>query len=409
MKRPRRRWWILALILIVIAAGATAAVLLLTGGKAAAVQYLTSTVTKGTITKSVQADFTLAASRSTRTLTVAQASSSSTSSTTSGTSGVVTNFAFPAGKAPHTLQRLLTVSGSRLYAFVSPSPLFEDLSTSLSSGKQVANVKALQRALEAAGYYSGAVDGTFGSSTAVALEDWQSAQNLTVSGTLDISKFVWVPRGSVISDWQVNLGSAVSGATPLATAYFPRQLEAQALVGQADISSLKKGQAAQLTVDGHTKAIAGKITSISQQPSSSASGTGASTVQYTITLRLRSVPSYAKVGMTGSLDVTIAQRKNVLVVPTRAITGSSTTSYVRVLMNGQVALRQVQTGMATASSTEIAGGLAVGETVITGTLSTGTSASSGGSLFGAPCGGFPGGGTFRRSISGGSTSAGGTP
>jgi hypothetical protein len=345
----------------------------------------------------------------------ASSSTASSSSTTSGTSGVVTHIAFAAGKAPRSLQPLLTVSGTTLYAFVSPSPLYKNLSTSLSSGTQVANVKALQRALAAGGYYSGQIDGDFDSSTAVALEGWQDAKGLSVTGTLDISKLIWVPKGAIISDWQVSLGSTVSGGTALASIDFP-QLEAQALVGQADISSLKAGQKAQMTVDGHSDTIVGTIVSISEQPSSSSSTTGSSsTVQYTVTLKMKSVPSYARNGMTGSLEVTIKQRKNVLVVPTSAITGSSSTSFVRILMSGQPVVRQVETGMATASSTEITSGLAVGETVITGTVtaSAGTNASSGGSILsgGGAGGSFPGGGAFpgggtRRNSTGAGASSG---
>jgi peptidoglycan hydrolase-like protein with peptidoglycan-binding domain len=285
-----------------------------------------------------------------------------------------------------------------LYAFVSSSPLYENLSTSLSSGEQAANVAALQRALKAKGYYTGSITGQFDYYTEVALEEWQGAQGLSETGTLDTSEFLWVPKGAVISDWQVGIGSAVGSGTVLATLYYPGQLEAQAQVGQADISLLKTGQAVQLTIDGHSGTIDGTISSISQQPSSSSSAAGASssTVDYTVMVKLKSVPSYAKEGMTGSLAVTIEQHSNVLVVPTSAITGDSSTSYVRVLMNGQPVLRQVQTGMATASLTEITAGLAEGETVITGTISSSTgTTSSGGSLLNGG-GAFPEGGYFRR-------------
>jgi peptidoglycan hydrolase-like protein with peptidoglycan-binding domain len=277
----------------------------------------------------------------------------------------------------------------------------------------VANVKALQTALKAKGYFTDGVDGVFDSSTMTALEDWQDAQNMSATGIVDTSLFLWLPKGAVISDWQVSLGSSVGSGTALATLYYPRQLEAQAQVGQADITSLKVGQKAQLTVDGHTGAVTGTITSISQQPASSSSATGgsSSTVEYTVTLKLKSIPSYAREGMTGSLEVIIAQRQNVVIVPTSAVTGSSATSLVRVLMNGQPAIRQVQTGMATASLTEITGGLAAGETVITGTITAGTTTTTTGrSLLGGsgfPGGGFPGGGQFRRSTSGASTSTGG--
>ena len=90
-----------------------------------------------------------------------------------------------------------------------------------------------------------------------ALEDWQDAKNVSATGTIDTSLFLWLPKGAVISDWQVGLGSSVGSGTALATLYYPRQIEAQAQVGQADITSLKVGQKAQLTVDGHTGTITG--------------------------------------------------------------------------------------------------------------------------------------------------------
>jgi hypothetical protein len=97
----------------------------------------------------------------------------------------------------------------------------------------------------------------------------------------------------------------------------------------------------------------------------------------------------------------IAQRKNVLLVPTSAVSGTGTTSYVRVMMNGSPQYRQVQTGMTTSSYTQITSGLTEGEVVVTGqysnnatsTSSGGTNRSNGGGFFrqgsGLPQGGFP--------------------
>jgi len=77
------------------------------------------------------------------------------------------------------------------------------------------------------------------------------------------------------------------------------------------------------------------------------------------------------------------------------------------MQNGVPVFRQVQTGMATSSSTEITSGLAAGETVVTGQYTNGASSTastsnSGGSFFrrssggsvsgGFPSGGFPSGG-----------------
>ncbi|MCX6363212.1 MAG: peptidoglycan-binding protein [Actinobacteria bacterium] len=288
-----------------------------------------------------------------------------------------------------------------MFAFVSSTPLFKTLSVDLSSGSQTANVAALQRALKTRGYYRGSVNGKFGASTETALKKWQADQGVGKTGTLTTTRFVWIPRGSILYSWTVALGSQVSGGAALATVGAPRDLVAQALISQADIVDLKVGQKATLTIDGSIgDAFSGTISSIDTQPASSSStGGSSSTVQYTVEFAPHGLPTQARSGMTGTLAIILAERQNVLIVPTRAVSGTSTTTYVRVVSDGKPVLRQVTTGMATSTSTEIASGLTAGEVVVTGTItsgasSTGTSTTNGsgmGGLGGFPSGGFPSG------------------
>lgn len=348
------------------------------------------------------------ASRSTGTTASSGGSTTSSASAaaSSGASGVVTGIALAAGKTPRTLEHLLTVSGKPIYAFVSPTPLYTTLSTSLSAGDQRSNVAALQHALKDDGYFTGTINGDFGTTTQTALEDWQGAHGLTRTGEITTAQFVWVPRGATLESWNVSLGGSVGSSTALATVDYPRDLIAQALVTQADVSSLKVGQKAILTIDGETSdPFTGTITSIATQPASSgSSGGSSSTVEYTVDLVPRALPSLARSGMTGSLTVTIASRSNVLVVPTSAVSGTSSASFVRVMMSGTPTYRQVTTGLATSSLTQITSGLAAGETVVTGQYTnSATSTSTSGGLGGF--GGFGGGGFIRRST-GGSTSGG---
>ncbi len=259
---------------------------------------------------------------------------------------------------------------------MSSTPLYTTLSTSLTSGAQRANVAALQRALKADGHFTGTVNGVFGTTTRTALEGWQSARGLSETGRITTSQFVWVPTGAVIASWSVGLGSAAGTGTSLATIEFPRPLEATASVSQADITNLKVGQKVQLTVSsGSSMSFSGAIASISSQPVSSSTSTAgsSSTVDYTVIVRLASVPAAVRSGMSGTLVVTIAKRSNVLVVPTSALTGSS---YVRVMVHGTPVYRQVSTGMATSSLTQITSGLAAGEVVMTGTYTPTATASA---------------------------------
>jgi hypothetical protein len=333
-----------------------------------------------------------------------------TSSGTSSVSGVVTRLVQPAGATPITLQRLLYVSGKPVFAFVSPTPLWKNLSTSLPSGAQRVNVVVLQKALKKQGYYKKAIIGNFTAATKKALKRWQKANGLGATGVVDVTRFVWMPTGSVLTAWSVNLGSHVSSGSALASVVSPSRLSAEALISQADIADLKVGQEAQMAIDGYDDdAFAGRITYISDEPASSSSGSGSSgSTQYSITVTAEDLPEMARSGMTGALDIVIEQVSDVLIVPTTAVSGSSSTSFVRILQDGQPVFRQVQTGMATSSYTEIVSGLAEGETVVTGQYtegadSVGTSSSQtqrqGGGIFQGgggmqipPSGGMPGGG-----------------
>ena len=339
----------------------------------------------------------------------AGASSATTgSSTTTTYSGVVTRLVQPAGATPETLRQLLYVSGKPVFAFVSATPLWKNLSTSLASGAQRVNVAALQKALKKQGYYKKAVNGNFNSATKKALKRWQKAMGVKATGVVDVTKFVWMPTGSVLTSWSVNLGSHVSSGTALASVVSPSRLSASASISQSDIASLKVGQKAQMTIDGYTSdAFTGRISFISSEPASSSSSatSSSSSTQYSITVSSQSLPKFAKSGMTGTLDIVLKQASNVLMVPTTAVSGSASTSFVRVMQDGQPVFRQVETGMATSSYTEITSGLTAGETVVTGQYtdganSTGSNSSQsdrpGGGLLqgggGFPGGGFPGGG-----------------
>ena len=129
----------------------------------------------------------------------------------------------------------------------------------------------------------------------------------------------------MLTAWTVNLGSHVSSGTALASVVSPSRLTAEALISQADIADLKVGQKAQMTIDGYDgDAFTGRISFISSEPASSSSASGSSSsTQYSITVSAEDLPELAKSGMTGTLDIVIEQRENVLLVPTTAVSGSS--------------------------------------------------------------------------------------
>ena len=86
----KKRWLIVAIFVIVVAALAAGAYLWFGRDKSATVHYLTAKVTKGTISQTVSADFTLSSANGTTSIALgggAASDSSSSSSATSSSSG----------------------------------------------------------------------------------------------------------------------------------------------------------------------------------------------------------------------------------------------------------------------------------------------------------------------------------
>ncbi|MCU1508725.1 MAG: family efflux transporter subunit [Glaciihabitans sp.] len=176
-----------------------------------------------------------------------------------------------------------------------------------------------------------------------------------------------------------------------------------ASIAEADIASVKKGQAATITFPAVPNLTAtAKVTAIAPTATSSNS-----VVSYSTTITLDKIPDGLRLGQTAQVAITTASSDpNALYVPTAAITTASDgTSTVKVVANGKTTDVSVQTGVVGDSGTEITSGLTAGQTIVLGTVApttTGTTGTTGttrpGGGFGGAgggaggTGGFPGGG-----------------
>ncbi|MFN8632109.1 MAG: HlyD family efflux transporter periplasmic adaptor subunit [Chloroflexota bacterium] len=194
----------------------------------------------------------------------------------------------------------------------------------------------------------------------------------------------------------VNITPGVDAPSGSAITVQSNAFQVSASVAEADLPSMKLGQAANVTLTASGLTASGKVTQIT--PSGSG-GTGGGVVSYPIIVSLPQPPAGTASGMSASISVTTAEADNVLAVPAIALVGSVANGYsVRVLDSaGQVQLVSVQVGLVSSSLAEIQAGLNQGETVVTGTSSTRTSTSANGQNggFGVPGVGVPGGGQFR--------------
>jgi RND family efflux transporter MFP subunit len=167
---------------------------------------------------------------------------------------------------------------------------------------------------------------------------------------------------------------------------------------ESDLADIKVGQTATVTLSAIDADVTGTVAAISPVASSD---TSSGVVSYPVTITLTDAPATARSGMSADVTITIQSAKNVLTVPSEALTGTAGDYSVRVLgADGQPQSQPVQVGLVTATTAEITGGLTEGQTVVTGTASAqnGTNGTNGGFGVGVPGGGpiIRDGGNFER-------------
>jgi len=391
-RRPGRRGWLAAAAaVLVVAAGASAWAVTRGDDTPTAQSLATATARRATLTQTVDASFALA--------------KDGTSTLASPAAGTMTSVAITQGEAVKSLTKLAGVNGNAVYGIPSGYPLYRGL----AEGDEGPDVTALQKAL-AAGYDPGEADGDFGAGTTDALADWQADHGLDETGRLDLTSFVSYKPGAMVDDVTVKVGDYIQAGGKLATLVPTQSLAATAEVSQLDVAKLKVGQRVTLTFDALDGAdTSGTVDEIADSPTSSDSSAGTTTVvQYPVTVRIGKLPTGDRTGMTGQASVVTTSRRNVVVVPSSAIGGTTANPTVQVVQDGTTVTRPVVVGLVTTQGSEILTGLQAGEQVVTGITASDTGAvnqnqQGGGGLFGpGGGGGFPGGG-------GGRGTGGGTP
>ena len=152
-------------------------------------------------------------------------------------------------------------------------------------------------------------------------------------------------------------------------------------VAEADAASIKVGQSATVTLSATNASTTGTVTAVALQDTVTNN-----VVQYAVTVTLNRPPKGVRLGQTTSVSIVTGTARQVLTVPSNAVTTVGRTSTVTVRANGADTTKVVQIGLVGNSVTEIKSGLSDGDVVVI--QNTG----SGGSGFTFPTGGLPGGG-----------------
>jgi len=175
---------------------------------------------------------------------------------------------------------------------------------------------------------------------------------------------IYAPISGVIASISTQEGETV--AASLAAPTFVnlidlKRLEVQTYVDETDIGKIKTDLEAVFTVDTYSDTdFEGKVTAI--YPKAVIQD---NVVNYIVTVEITDFKDkILRPEMTASVTILLETRKNVLVVPTSAITRERGERFVTVLENGNRVRRNVRVGWRDGGYTEIVSGIREGEHVV---------------------------------------------
>lgn len=187
-------------------------------------------------------------------------------------------------------------------------------------------------------------------------------------------------------------GQSGSSSTRVGVIKFEGLPVASFNVSEVDISKVKEGQKATITIDSIAdKTFTGKVVAVDRVGISSSGVTN-----YPVLVQFdNSVPEILP-NMSASVNIILDTKADVLVIPNSAlVTAGDGSTSVRVLKNGKEETVSVVVGISSDTNTEIVSGLSEGDIVVTGTVSS-SSTQGGANRSVSPFSSFGGGGFRMR-------------
>ncbi|MDE3088107.1 MAG: efflux RND transporter periplasmic adaptor subunit [Chloroflexota bacterium] len=173
------------------------------------------------------------------------------------------------------------------------------------------------------------------------------------------------PINGTVSAVNFNVGDTPSGTAVVVADL--SQIQVKVTVAEIDISKIKIGQPAQMTMD----ALPGKTYTATVASIGSVGAVTQGVVNYPIIVKLTDPDGDVLPGMTANLAIEVDRRTNVLLAPLRAIKTQGNQKVATVLVKGLQITQPVTTGLSNDTQVEVTSGLLEGdELVISGTTTT---------------------------------------
>lgn len=172
------------------------------------------------------------------------------------------------------------------------------------------------------------------------------------------------PIRGIIAKQEAKVGEIVSINTPLIFLISESQFEIEANVPESDIAKIKIGNSAKITLDAYGNDVVFEAQVVKINPAETIIE-GVAT--YKTTLQFIKKDEWIKSGMTANIDILTAEKKDVVVIPLRAIITKNGDKIVKVLKENVVNERKIKTGLRDSdANVEIIEGINEGDKVIYG-------------------------------------------
>lgn len=210
-----------------------------------------------------------------------------------------------------------------------------------------------------------------GSSTDYSQEDRRAAQAQVdkAKAALDLAKAqledtkITAPTAGTVVELRAVEGELAQPTKPVAVVVNPEEMQMEAQVDETDIRKVKVGQEIEVRVDAYPdKTLKGEVVEVGLSSTKTSGGGTAYPVKARVTVNegvtLRS-------GMSGDVDIIVAIKQGVLVMPIEALTERNGKDVAFVDKDGRLEMREVSIGISTQDSVEVKQGLEEGEKVAT--------------------------------------------
>jgi HlyD family secretion protein len=173
------------------------------------------------------------------------------------------------------------------------------------------------------------------------------------------------PFDGLLSEVFVDPGEQAQAGAPVFEIIDDSRLHVEATIDEADIERVKPGQAARLRLDAlPDRPIAGVVAKLDPTVRTDAKGARTLRIEVEVSDLPRARAAGVRPGMSANVDIVVAEKDNVLELPSNVIIGRGTKRSVYVIEDGVARERPIQIGIASWERTEIVSGLREGDKVV---------------------------------------------